>query len=328
MKYLIFILMLIAGICVVSALTVSDYHYELDNGTVLETVNGWDFVRHYTRTDTITEKDKRMDLYLEFVDTGRLLAGKSGVTIINSKGDSVTVDSGEESFKLKPDDYTLLVKLPLINSNGFISYKAEDIETDGIHYKEITFLLHDIELTVMEEDKNMHGLAQYMPEVHTYEGEKAKFSSYPGIFRNGEEIEPDESINDFTHRIKSGKYDMRIEMDMSWAGYKYIIMLNDFEMKKNTVYIPRINLNASSVKMDESFEDYPSLIHFYPIGTANEIGLTEKPELEVFKIESPRGPHVCPPGGYDVLLNYDYGARYEWKKNVNFFVGDNTVIEP
>ncbi|MDY6787143.1 MAG: hypothetical protein SVK54_03350 [candidate division WOR-3 bacterium] len=328
MKYIISLMILVLGICSISALSISDYHYELDNGVTLETINGWDFVHHYTRTDTVTEREEAMDLYLDFDDLGRLLSGRSKVTIINQSGDTVQKECSRKAFKLEKGEYNIHVELPLINDNGFIAYKINGIDIDGLHYEDITLVHHDIEIFIEKEKRNMNGLAMYKPHTSIYKGKDADFSSYPKVYSNGKLVEPDESINDFTHKIKPNTYDLVIEMDMSWAGYKYQITLNDFEMSGNTVYIPNINLNAGSFKMSEEFEEYPSLIHFYPIGTADKIGETENAALEIYKVEAPRGPYICPPGGYDILLNYDYGAEYQWKKNINFFVGETAIIEP
>ena len=69
-------------------------------------------------------------------------------------------------------------------------------------------------------------------------------------------------------------------------------------------------------------------IHLYPAGTANKLKGIAKPQknIEILEIKRPTWFTICPPGTYDVLLGFNKGTKYEWRKAIVAKTGEKTDV--
>lgn len=70
-------------------------------------------------------------------------------------------------------------------------------------------------------------------------------------------------------------------------------------------------------------------MHLYPGGTASKQTGNPAPvkNLEIINYESIVLTNACPPGTYDVLLDYGTGTKYEWKKNIVVSTGAKAEVK-
>jgi hypothetical protein len=126
---------------------------------------------------------------------------------------------------------------------------------------------------------------------------------------------PSENAGKKSGKIKPGTYDVLLSLGA--PGYVQKIWLENFTMKPDVSYNITTNLNAGVIEYTGGNKDVKS-IHMYPAGTADKQkgNATPDKKLERIKCESQNISSACPPGTYDVLLNYNNGARYEWRRNI------------
>lgn len=328
-KHLVF-----AAMCLVfsstvhaAARSVTDYRYALENGIEVVTDHGWNFVFVYEQTEEFDDEQKA-ELKLEARSVAGMLAGKNTFELMTSDGQRTAGLEGRPGvYHVDPGAYSAACTLPLEDGKGEISFHIEDIKAVAGESTTLSAVFNEVGIELAEEADAKGGLATYGALSRIHDGERGP-TIYPHMYRSGshdDELDPAESINDQTHRIAPGTYDLFLEMDISCAGFKYRIWLNGIELKKDTRTNVTVNLHGSEIEVRSASGNRPDMIHFYRKGAANEIGLEEDKDLELYSIEGPGC--ACPAGTYDILLNYGYGERYEWKKSVPCRIGKKALIQ-
>lgn len=329
-KIFALIMFFAAGFLTLNALEVTDYIYKFDSGMKVEVENGWNFTRVHQQIDSLDEEES-CGLKISFKEVGDLISGESRIKIMSTEGDTAYPwDEKMEYYELSPGTYNISCKLQLQTRNGYIGFNIPGAVVKETMKTHISVVINDVQVLIRKEADNANGLGTYRTETRVYKNaEEGGPTGYPKIYPAGNhsaEISPLESPNDITHRVKPGIYDLFVEIDISWAGYKYRVWLNNFELIKDIRKTAILNLNGSEITVNCE-DECPSMIHFYPRGTADKLGLKEDKSKEIYSLESPKGENPCPGGTYDILLNYGYGSRYEWRKAVNCEVGTLTIIE-
>jgi hypothetical protein len=99
-------------------------------------------------------------------------------------------------------------------------------------------------------------------------------------------------------------------------------------MKADNVYRIGTNLNAGIVIYSGGNKDVKG-IHLYPSGTAGQQTGKPAPDKtrEIISYDNVTATNACPPGSYDILLNYGNGSKYEWKKGIVIQTGTRTDIK-
>jgi hypothetical protein len=326
---LIFVLLCFTFLFTVNtpAQSVSDYHYTLENGIEVVTDHGWNFVFIYEQTDEFDNKDQA-ELKLNAYAVGDMLAGENTFELLSAEGRRVPgLEDNPRVYHLGPGTYSAVCTLPLKDGAGEISFKINNIQAEAAESTTVSAVFNEVGITVEEEGDTKGGLAAYSAFSEIYAGERGP-AVYPHMYKPGDHsqrLKPAESINDQTHRIGPGIYDLFLDMDISCAGFGYEIWLNNIELKEDTRTNVTVNLHGSEIEVRSASGSRPDMIHFYREGTADKIGLNEDKDLELYAIEGPGCE--CPAGTYDILLNYGYGERYEWKKSVKCLIGEKTLIE-
>lgn len=314
----------------VNAQDVTQYNYVLESGIKVNTTHGWNFLRVNQNMNSL-ESGEETGLSLSFIDVGDLVSGNALLQITSMNGDTLfTLEEKKDYYTLEPGTYNGFCKLSLDDNSGSVSFYISGIEVKETKKTNCTVFLNDVQVIIEKEADVKGGLGTYRTiAMASKDAEEGGPVAYPSIYNpdnHSQELSPVESPNDVTHRIQPGIYDLFVDVDISWAGYKYQIWLENIEIEKDIRKIFRLNLNGSKITVNCE-EECPEIIHFYPVGTAETIGLKEDKSLEKYSIESPKGKNICPPGSYDILLNYGYGERYEWRENVNCKYGELTVID-
>ncbi len=178
--------------------------------------------------------------------------------------------------------------------------------------------------------ENLKGEASY--EAVTYWALDKKDGNYIGyakLFPPGERdakkmIRKNEG-SDRWGKAPAGTYDFLVNTDISFAGRAYDVRILRMRLDANSRLKLHLVMNGALVTV--TAPKAPHAVHFYQPGTAAK---SPKPvrdqKSEVFTSEAPRQKIPCPPGTYDVLYNFDWGGRYEWRPGVRFNVGSSVAL--
>ncbi len=326
---LIFVLLCFTLFFVVNtaAQSISDYHYALENGIEVVTDNGWNFVFISEQTEEF-DNENQAELKLNAYSVADMLAGENTFELMASEGQPAACLEGQPGvYHIDPGTYSAVCTLPLKGNKGTISFKISNIQVEKAQSTTVSAVFNEVSIDITEEEKAKGGLAAYSAFSEIYAGERGP-TIYPHIYNPGshsQRLEPAESINDQTHRIAPGTYDLFLEMDISCAGFGYEIWLNGIELKEGIRTNVTVNIHGSEIEVRSASGSRPDMIHFYREGAAGKIGLKEDKDLELYSIEGPGCE--CPAGTFDILLNYGYGERYAWAKSIECRIGEKTVIE-
>jgi hypothetical protein len=169
------------------------------------------------------------------------------------------------------------------------------------------------------------GQAYY--EAITYwalDRKEGNYIGYAKLFPPGEK-DPKKAIQkkegaDRWGKAPPGVYDFLVDADIGFAGRAYDVRILGARLEPEQRYKLHLVMNGALVTVVAP--KAPHAIHFYRPGTAAK---NPKPardaKAEAFTSEAPRQKIPCPPGTYDVLYNFDWGGRYEWRPDVRFDVG-------
>lgn len=322
MKKIISILILQTIMILAMGQAVSDYNYKFDNGIVVKTERCWDQVWVQQSYAVLAAGDKT-PLAVNIRTMGDLITEKT-FKLLN-KGKEIKLKGAA------PGTYDLKMTFKLSGNPGTLSFVANNIVIKPNNKTSVSVTLYNYLIYVSESPGSLKGLSYYESKVNRFKGntEQNLNRGIPLFFEKGKTdkpLTPDEVTSDISGKIKPGTYDLLITIDIS--GQKQKIWLQNFVMKPDVSYKISINLNAGEVIYTGGNKDV-KIMHFYPGGTAAKQTGNPAPvkNLELISYANVAVTNACPPGTYDVLLNFKNGAKYEWKKNVIVKTAGKTEVK-
>lgn len=314
-------------LCSVSLLAngqnVSNYHYQLDNGIKINTEKGWNYVHVYQVFDTLLNQEPENLLEVHVNAIGDLI--KNTDFKVFNESEEVLIN------EITPDTYLIKVKCLLSSTPGNITFDVNDITVKSGFSTRVFITIRDVQVTI--DEKPGGNLCYYESKINRYAGNNEQNLNWgiPYFYLKGmhdKRINPDEPMGEYYGKIKPGTYDLLIKIEIGETGFTHKIWFENFNMNPGVDYRIKTNLNTGEIIY--SGGDYEvKVIHFYPAGTAGKINEIAKRQnnLEIISFERPGYTKACPTGKYDVLLNFGYGAKYEWRKNVEVKYGQKTEIK-
>lgn len=291
---------------------VTNYTCQLDNGIKVKMEQCWNHVWVDQKFETIKTPGQTPPLSLNVRTLGDLTS-KSSFKLM-SAGKEVKLQSA------KPGSYTLKLTFQLSGKPGTLSFDVENIEIKPNAKTNVSVTLYDYQIKIEETPGSLKGLAGYSSKIERYKGTEETNPSCGIIsfFEKGKRtspLTPDEATNNKAGKIKPGTYDVLITLGSSARTQK--IWLENFTLKPDVTYGITTNLNAGIISYTGGNKDV-RVFHIYPAGTADRQQGAPAPDksLEIFRCESQDLTTACPPGTFDILLNFRNGAKYEWRKNI------------
>ncbi len=322
-KFIILLMFQSVLILSLQAQKVSNYTYRLDNGINVKAEQCWNRVWVDQRFDAIKESDKATPLVVNLRTLGDLMS--KSVYKLYSSGKEVK-PQGE-----KPGTYSLKLTFKLSGKPGTLSFDIDNIVIKPQTKTTVSVTLYDYQVLIEETPGDQKGLSYYDSKIDRYRGNPEQNPTFgiPAFYAKGKHdkpIVPDESIGAKNGRIKSGTYDVLITLGA--PGRTQRVWLENFIMKPDVNYKITTNLNAGVISYAGGNKEVKG-IHMYSAGTASRQTGNPAPDknLEILKCESQNITNACPPGTYDVLLNFGNGTRYEWKKNIAVVTGKRTEVK-
>jgi hypothetical protein len=310
-KFIILLIFNVVMIFSLQAQNVSNYIYHFDNGINIKTEYGWNHV-WVSQTNEALKPTDQVPLVLNARILGDLSLSPSFKLL--SSGKEVKVQGA------KPGTYTMKVSFKLSGKPGTLSFDLDNIVIKTQNKTTVSVTLYDYQVLVDETQGSQNGLSSFNSKVDRYRGnaEQNPTCGVPTFYLKGKHdapVVPSENAGKKSGKIKPGTYDVLISLGA--PGHLQKIWLENFTMKPDVNYNITTNLNAGVIEYAGGNKDVKA-IHMYPAGTADKQKGSAAPDknLEIIKCESQNISSPCPPGTYDVLLNFNNGARYEWRKNI------------
>jgi hypothetical protein len=302
---------------------VSNYTYNFDNGITVKKEQCWNQVWVDQRFDAVKASDQTLPLALNVRVLGELTSSSNFK--LYSSGKEVKVQGA------KPGTYIMKVTSKLAGKPGILSFDIDNITIKPQTKTTVSVTLYDYQFSIEEKPGSQKGLSYYASKVDRYKGntELIPTCGIPTFYLKGKHdkpIAPDEATGDKTGRIKPGTYDILISLGVPGRIQK--IWLENFTLKPDVSYSITTNLNAGVIEYAGGNRDVKA-IHLYPAGVADRQKGNPAPDknLELIRCESQIISSACPPGTYDVLLNYNNGAKYEWRKNIIVKTGSRIQVK-
>jgi hypothetical protein len=321
-KVIILFMFLAVMVFSLQAQKVLNYTYRLDNGITVKTEQCWNQAWVDQRFDAAKASDQA-PLILSARTLGNLTLNSAFK--LYSSGKEVKVQG------VKPGTYTMKVTFKLSGKPGSLSFDIDNIIIKPQTKTTVSVTLYDYQILIAETPGNLKGLSSFISKVDRYSGNTEQNPAYgiPTFYSKGardKPIEPVEITNNKNVRIKPGTYDVLITLGAPGKTQK--VWLENFILKPDVSYNITTNLNAGLVEYAGVNRDVKAF-HMYPAGTADRQKGTASPDknLELIKCESQTSISACPPGTYDVLINFNNGARYEWRKNIVVKTGTRTQVK-
>lgn len=301
---------------------VSNYTYLLDNGINVKMEQCWNHV--WVNQSFEALKDASQAPVVLSVRTLGDLTSNSSFKLYSS-GKEVNVKG------IKPGTYNMKTTFKLSGKPGALSFDLDNIVVKPQTKTTIQLTIYDYQVIIDETPGNQKGLAQFSSGIERFKGnpETNPTCGVPTFYLKGNHnkpVAPNETSDNKSGRIKSGTYDIMITFGAPALVQK--VWLENFTMKQDVSYKITINLNAGTVEYSGVNRDVKAL-YLYPAGMADRQKGAATPDknYEIIKCEELGITTVCPPGTYDVLLNHNNGARYEWRKNIVVKTGSRTQVK-
>ena len=324
MKKVIILLMFFAVMVFsLQAQKVSNYTYHFDNGINVKTEQTWNQVWVDQRFDALKTSEQSPPLAVNVRILGDLTLNSAFK--LYSSGKEVRVQG------VKPGTYNMKVTCKLSGKPGTLSFDLDNIIVKPQTKTTVSVTLYDYQILIEEKPGNQKGLSYYASKVDRYKGntEQNPSCGVPTFYLKGKRdkpVVPDEATSNKNGRIKPGTYDVMISLGVPGRIQK--VWLENFAMKPDVSYNITTNLNAGVIEYTGGNRDVKAL-HLYPAGIADRQKGNATPDKnsEMIKCEGQAITSACPPGTYDVLLNFSNGSRYEWRKNVVVKTGSRTQVK-
>lgn len=301
---------------------VTNYSYHLDNGINVKMEQCWNHVWvNQSWEDGITSSQDPVILSVRTL--GNLTSGSSFK--LYSAGKEVKVQG------IKPGTYNMRISFKLSGKPGTLGFDLDNIVIKPKAKTTVSVTLYDYQVLVDEIPGNQKGLSQFTSKVDRYKGnpEPNPNCGVLTFYQKGNHdktIAPDEATGNKNGRIKPGTYDILVTLGA--PGHIQKVWLENFTMKPDVSYNLTTNLNAGIVEYAGVSRDVKA-IHLYPAGIADRQKGSATPDknYEMIRCETQNVTTACPPGTYDVLLNYGNGTRYEWRRNIIVKTGSRTQVK-
>jgi hypothetical protein len=290
---------------------VSNYIYLLDNGINVKTGHSWSHVWEQQTYEAIKAGDQSTPLAVNTRTLGNLISSSSYKLL--SAGKEVKMQG------IAPGTYDLKLTFKLSGKPGTLSFVVGNIVIKPKTKTSLSVTLFDTQVTITETPGTLKGLSAYESNVSSFNGNVEQIT-YKGVFsfyakgKRDTKITPDEATSETKGKIKSGTYDILITISIS--GQKHEVWLENFVMKPDVGYKIGTNLNGGVITYTGGNKEVKSM-GLYPAGTAAQQTAKPAPDKtrEIIGYENIKSTNACPPGSYDVLLNFG-SAKYEWRKSI------------
>jgi hypothetical protein len=324
MKKFILVLMFCAAIVfTIQAQKVSNYTYKLDNGIKVKMEQCWSHVWVSQTFETMKASDQTPPLVINARTLGNLTSG-STFNLLNS-GKEVKLQG------IKPGTYSLKQTFKLSGKPGTITFDIEDVVIKPQTKTILSIVLYDYQIVMEDKPENHNGQATFLSKIDRYKG-NAELNPTCGVMqfyekgKHDKPVAPADGSAKKEGSIKPASYDALITLGS--PGRMQRIWLENFVIKPDVRYSISTNLNAGVVEYLGGNKDVKAF-HLYPAGTADKQKGNPAPDknLEIMKCETKTMAGSCPPGTYDVLLNFNDGKKYEWRKNIAVTTGSRAQIK-
>lgn len=322
-KFIVFLMYSAVMVLTITAQKVSNYTYKLDNGINVKMDHCWNQVWVSQAFEAIKASDQTPPLSINARTLGNLTSGSTFKLF--SSGKEVKLQG------LKPGTYSLKQTFKLSGKPGTITFDIENVVIKPQTKTILSVILYDYQIIIEEKSENHNGQATFISKIDRYKG-NAELNPTCGIMQFYEKgkhekpVAPPDGIAKKEGTIKPASYDALITLGA--PGRLQRIWLENFVMKPDVSYSISTNLNAGVVEYLGGNKDVKAF-HLYPAGTADKQKGNPAPDknLEIMKCETQTMASSCPPGSYDVLLNFNDGKKYEWKKNIAVTTGSRAQIK-
>jgi len=224
------------------------------------------------------------------------------------------------------------VTCQLIKNAGNISFVIDGVEIKKDMTTHLSVLIYDVLITIEPKEGSYQGLSHYETKAERYTGAKEQNLNWiiPSFYLSSDhtkKISPDEAQGDYYGNIKAGTFDVLLKAEIGGTNFVYKLWIENLKTEPNKGYKIVVNFNCG--EMVYKGGNYAvKAVHFYPAGTADKNPGTPKPlKGEFIKYETPDAAKLCKPGKYDVLLNFNFGEKYEWRKNIEIKSGEKCEIK-
>ena len=302
---------------------VSNYSYELNNGITVKTEHCWNQVWVQQSFEAMNTGDKTPPLAVNIRTLGDLIS--SSAFKLLSAGKEVKMQGTASGT------YDLKLTFKLSGKPGTLSFVVGNIIIKPKTKTSVSITLYDYQILIEETPASLKGLSYYESKINRYKGNTEQNLNWgiPSFYAKGKHdkpIPPDEPMGDTYGKIKPGTYDVLISIGISGQTHK--VWLENFLIKPDVNYKIATNLNAGVIIYAGGNKEV-KVMHLYPAGTASKQTGSPAPikNLETISYESLTFTNACPPGAYDVLLNFGHGVKYEWRKNLVVKTGAKTEVK-
>lgn len=320
-KIAMLLLFLAVTILALQAQKVLDFNYHLANGINVKMEKCWNNVWIDQKFEPLKPSDQAPPLSLNVRTLGDFSAGSS-----------FKLMSGGKEIKLqgvKPGTYNLRMTYKLSGKPGTLNYDIDNIVIKSGNKTVVSVTLYAYQILIDEAPGSFKGLASFESQIQRFRGNADQTLSHlPSFYLKGNHekaIPPDEKTGANNGKIKPGTYDVLITIECPQRIQK--VWLENFTMKPDISYKIMVNLNGGIITYSGGNKDVKA-IHLYPAGTSARQTGSPAPDKnsEIMKCDNPAATFACPPGTYDVLLNFQNGAKYEWRKNLIVKTGARTDV--
>ncbi|MDP4224410.1 MAG: hypothetical protein Q8868_13970 [Bacteroidota bacterium] len=320
-KFILLLFINSAMIFSLHAQKVTDYTYRLDNGINVKIELGWNHVWASQTFEPLKPPDKVM-LVPTVRTLGNLISGSSFK--VYSGGKEVRIQD------LKPGTCSLKESFKLTGKPGTISFTVDEVTIKPQTKTTLTIVVYDYQISMEEKPESHGGQAIFASKIERFKGNTEQNSSCGVVLfyekgKHDKPVSPADGKAIKTGTIKPGTYDALITLGAADRPQK--VWLENFTVKPDISYNITTNLNAGIIEYLGGNKDVKAL-HLYPAGTSARQTGTPAPDktLEIMKCEAQGTTSPCPPGTYDVLLDYN-GKKYEWRKNIAVSTGSRAQIK-
>jgi hypothetical protein len=322
-KLIVFLTFIAVIVLTLKAQKVSNYTYKFDNGIKIKMEKCWNQVWVSQTFEAMKASDQTPPLSINARTLGNLTSGSTFKLF--SSGKEVKLQG------LKPGTYSLKQTFKLSGKPGTITFDVENVVIKPQTKTILSIVLYDYQIMTEEKPENHNGQATYTSKIDRYKG-NAELNPTFGIMefyekgKHDKPIAPADGAAKKNGNVKPASYDALITLGA--PGHLQRIWLENFVMKPDVSYNITTNLNVGVVEYLGGNKDVKAF-HLYPAGTADKQKGNATPDknLEIMKCETQTMASSCPPGSYDVLLNFNDGKKYEWRKNIAVTTGSRSQVK-